>query len=109
MTPAERIKHEFLLLQGRLGDDAQFFHLDRCPNPMPESFQVTLDALFWNGITDEEMALNCVAGRLKHLLLHRLLQLCKDGEDKMIELIDILQKEVTDAEEAKNIGTEESG
>lgn len=97
MTPRERIKHEFFLLQGKLGEDAQFFHFDLCPDPMPEEFQLTFDSVYWTGVTPEEVIHNCSDDTLREFVRHRMLNLCIDTKLKIDEIIEILEKEKPDA------------
>ncbi len=101
MTARERIKHEFLLLMPKLGEnDAQFFHCDMCPDPMPEVYNLTLDALFWVGLTSEDIAES--SGKPREFVAEQYLDLCKAAKFKMETLIELLEVEVHDAK-AKNI------
>jgi hypothetical protein len=99
MTARERIKHEFLLLMLKLGEDnAQFFHCDLCPDPMPEVYNLTLDALFWKGLTSEEITMGC--DNPKEFVAGLYLDLCKDAKFKMETLIELLETEKSDAKKA---------
>jgi hypothetical protein len=105
MTPEQRIRHEFLLLQSKLGGDAvMFLHLDECPKLLDDAFNVAYACSTWRGITAEELAKNFEAGTLKALAHECILHTLVMGKDVIDELILKLEKEKPDAEKTKNIG-----
>jgi hypothetical protein len=113
MSPEQRIKHEFLLMQGKLGEDEQFFHFDKCPEILDGAYQLTFDALHWLCISDKEMkevAFQTQLGNdsFKALVLRKMRLLCHEAKEKIDSLIMLLETEKSDAK-TKNIGTTESG
>ena len=94
MTPEQRIKHEFLLLQGKLGEDAQFFHFDKCPGILDDDYQLTFDALYWLGINVGEESWYAP----KETMRRQMILLCNDTKKKIDSIIEILEKEKPDAE-----------
>jgi hypothetical protein len=105
VTPENRIKHEFLLLQSKLGEDAvMFLHLDECPTILDDAFNVSYACNTWRGITAEELAINCEAGTLKALVRESILHTLVTGRGVIDELIIKLEQEKSDAEETKDIG-----
>jgi hypothetical protein len=108
MTHDERIRHEFFLLQGKLGADDQFFHFDRCPVTLDGDFQLTFDAVYWADINLADIFGKEAWYTPKESMRRIMILLCDDTKKKIDSIIEILEKEKPDAE-AKNIGTEESG
>lgn len=105
MTPEERIKHEFLLLQSKLGEDAvMFLHLDECPTILDDAFNVSYACNTWSGITSKELEKNFETGMLKELVRQRMIHALLTGKDVIDELIIKLEQEKSDAEETKDIG-----
>jgi hypothetical protein len=81
----------------KLGEDnAQFFHCDLCPDPMPEVYNLTLDALFWVGLTSGDITEG--SSNPKAFVAATFLDLAKNAKFKMETLIDLLETEKSDAE-----------
>ena len=99
MTEKEQIKHEFLLLMGKLGEDnAQFFHCDECPDILDDAFNLAYACNTWRGVTKLELAKNFAAGTLKEFVRYGVLHTLITGRDVIDDLILELDKEKPDAE-----------
>ena len=99
MTPKQRIRHEFLLLQSKLGEDAvMFLHLDECPKLLDDAFNISYACNTWCGITDEELVQATVTGELKALAYESTLHALTTGKDVIDDLILELEKEKPDGE-----------
>jgi hypothetical protein len=103
MTPQQRIRHEFLILQSKLGEDAvMFIHLDECPEILDDAYNVSYACNAWCGVTKLELAKNFKARTLKGFVQQRIKTTLLTGRDIIDELILKLEKEEPD-EETENI------
>jgi hypothetical protein len=98
MTPEQRIKHEFLLLQGKLGDDSQFFHYDKVPETLDGDYQLTFDAVYWQNIDVAEMHSDAAWYSVKEMMRRNMILLCNDTKKKIDSIIELLETEKSDAE-----------
>jgi hypothetical protein len=104
MTQKERIRHEFLLLQSKLGEDAvMFMHLDECPEILDDAFNVQYACNTFRGVTAEELAKNYEAGTMEAFVCECILHTLITGRDVIDELILKVEKERRDAEKTENI------